>query len=142
MILTGSDISLRSRQRFPYSKARSKSPWNIKIFVIINKSNIEFVNSGGEVYLREYQGAIIKSFSGKVKIGTRIGKTYILNKGEVCGVLPSNILIESDYYLRRKINVKANEIYEDNKINVYYDFLFLPYTTDFAVNDYLDNLRP
>ena len=123
-----------------FSKMMGK--YKNKILVSLNQGNVEFNDSGGEVYLRQDKGAIIKSFSNNVKIGSRFKNIYFINKGEVCGILPSGQLIESDYYLRRKINVKPNNINESQEIIAYYDLLFQPYTSDIGTNDYYNVFRP
>jgi hypothetical protein len=113
-----------------------------RIIININRSNVELSNSGCEIYMRHDKGSIIKCINGMIKIGTKLVKTYFINKDETCGILPTDILIESDYFLRRKINVKANEIYEDQKTNAYFDYIFNNYTKDINTNDYSDQVRP
>jgi hypothetical protein len=113
-----------------------------KIIVGINRSNVEFENSSGEIYMRKDKGSIIKSYSGIIKIGTKLIKTYFISKDEICGILSTDILIESDYFLRRKINIKPNEFYENQKANAYFDAIFDNYTSDEYSNDYSEQVRP
>ena len=113
-----------------------------KVILSVNKSNIEFNNAEGEVYFRIDKGTIINCYSGRIGISSKAYKIYSIGKNEMCGITPYDTIIESDYFLRRKINAKANVISEDKKIESYYDFLFIPYTSDMNLNDYSDNFRP
>jgi len=144
IITTENDITININLISGYIviHAKSLNAKKINIFVNINKSNVEFTNASGEIYLREDKGAIIKAFTGRLKIGSKLAKIYFLRKNEVCGISTGNVLIESDYFLRRNINAKSNTLYEKQLSDAYYDFLFLPYTQDFTVPDYQDNFRP
>ncbi len=122
--------------------ARPIGSMDNRIIVSINRSNVEFSNSGGEIYMRKDKGSIIKSSNGTIKIGTRLVKTYFIGKNETCAILPTDVLIESDYFLRKKINVKANSIYEDQKSHAFLDYIFQDYTKNVDTNDYSDQVRP
>ena len=110
--------------------SKSTGEYKNKIFISLNKGTVEFNDSGGEVYSRQDKGTIIKSFSGKIKIGSKLSKVYFIRKGEVCGISPDGKLVESDYYLRKKINAKPNDVISPQQIIGYYDLFFQPYTSD------------
>ncbi len=128
-----------------YVLAHAKRISNEKNRIIINMQNgtAEFNESSGEVYLREDKGAFIKAYDGKVKILTK-KKTPILNlkKEEICCFLPNGGFLDSDYFLRRNINVKPNNLTETNSITAYYDQLFHYYSNDQKSNDYANQFKP
>ena len=114
-----------------------------RIFIYIENGIIEFNEASGEVYLREDKGTFIKAFEGKVKISNK-KKLPILNlkKDEICCFLPNGAFLDSDYFIRRNINIKPNNLIEPNKITAYYDQLFYYYTNDPNSNDYNDQFKP
>ncbi len=120
-----------------------KSPnLNPKISVLFSQGSVAFQNSGGEVYLRKEQGAIIKSFLGKVTVNPKIKTFYFIVKDEICGITPDGALLEYDYFLKQDINTKPNEITNANQIEAYFEYLSKPYNFETGSNDYRDNLRP
>lgn len=103
----------------------------------------EFNESSGEVYLREDKGAFIKTYDGKVKIYSK-KKIPILNlkKDEICCFLPNGGFLDCDYFIRRNINIKPNNLTDTNSITAYYDQLFHYYTNDPKGNDYSNQFKP
>ena len=134
------DLNLQNGFLVLYSKKNLNL--NSKISVNFSQGNAVFENSGGEVYLRKEQGAIIKSFLGKVTINPKIKTLYFITKDEVCGINPDGMLIEYDYFLRQDIIIKPNEITNKNQIDAYFEYLSKPFNFETGSNDYRDNLRP
>jgi hypothetical protein len=122
--------------------AAKVKPYKNQIKISLINGSTVFENSGGEVYLRNQQGAIIKSFEGTIKVYPKILTYYFITKNEMCGITASGILIENDYFLRRKINTLPNDIKNPGQIEYYYNYIFQPYTEDSWTNDYRDSLNP
>lgn len=127
-----------------YVSVNSKKVKNFSTSILVNltKGNVEFNNSTGEVFYNVEKGAVIKSMKGMVKIGAKLTKVYYITSDEVCGILPDGRLVESDYYLRRAMNAKPNQIIESNDIESYYEQFFQNYTTQRRSNDYGNAFRP
>lgn len=127
-----------------YLSINSKKVKNYSTSILVNlaKGNAEFNNSTGEVFYNVEKGAIVKSIKGLVKLGAKLTKTYYITTDEVCGILPDGKLVESDYYLRREMNAKPNQIIESNDIESYYEQFFQNYTTQRRSNDYGNAFRP
>ncbi|HOV14492.1 MAG TPA: hypothetical protein PK771_09435 [Spirochaetota bacterium] len=113
-----------------------------KISVNFEVGNVVFANSGGEVYLRKEEGAIIKSFLGRVTVNPKIKTFYFLDKDEFCGITPGGILLDYDFFLRKEIITKPNEITNKNQIDTYFEILSKPFNSDVGSNDYRESLRP
>ena len=125
-----------------YIVANAKEKNKIVIMINSGKDHAEFGESNGEVYYRKDNGALIKSFAGMVKIGAKLSKMYFIKKGEVCGITPGGKLLESDYFLRREINIAPNNIIDPKDLEIYYELLSIPYTSEPKTNDYSNVFRP
>lgn len=136
------NLDLNLNSGFLVILSKKQSDLNNKIIVNFMQSSIVFDNSGGEIYLRKEQGAIIKSFMGKVSINPKIKTFYFITKNEVCGITKDGLLLEYDYFLRQAINNKPNEITNENQIETYFEYLSKPYNFDSGTNDYRDSKRP
>ena len=101
-----------------------------------------FEKSGGEVYSRAKQGAIIKSFQGSIRIYPKIKTFYFITKNEMCGITSGGILLENDYFLRRNMNTIPGNIENPGQMEYYFNYIFQPYTEDIGSNDYRDALVP
>jgi hypothetical protein len=121
--------------------AKVKSYKN-RIKINLTGGNALFENSGGEIYLRAKQGAIIKSFQGLIKIYPKIKTYYFITKNEICGITPAGILLESDYFLKRNINTLPNDIENPGQVEYYFNYIFQPYTKNHEGIDYKDALMP
>lgn len=114
-----------------------------KIFVYMENGSVEFNESSGEIYLREDKGSFIKAYGGKVKIYTKNRKhIYNLKKDELCAFLPNGSFLDTDYFLRRDVIIKPNNLIDPQGIIAYYDQLFQYYTNNPKSNDYNNNFRP
>lgn len=113
-----------------------------KISVMTKNGNVEFDDAGGEVYLRKDKGIVVKSFLGKINIGTKFSKIYFINKDEVCGILPGGRLISADYYLRQNINALPNNVNSPQDIQSFYQYISLPYTNELRTNDFHNHYEP
>ena len=91
-----------------------------RILVVFSGGNVQFDNAGGEIYLRQETGAIVKSFIGKVSVRSKIRNSYFVRKHEVCGITPDGHLVESDYFLRRGIATKPLEYTGEGEIIYFY----------------------
>lgn len=130
-------------QGYLLANAKRISNEKNRIFIYIENGIIEFNEASGEVYLREDKGAFVKAYDGKVKISTR-KKQPILNlkQDEICCFLPSGAFLDNDYFIRRSINIKPNNLVEPNSITAYYDQLFYYYTNDQNINNYDSQFKP
>jgi hypothetical protein len=99
-------------------------------------------NAGGEIYARTEQGSIIKSFFGTINIKPKVKNLYFIIKNEICGLTTSGLLIENDYFLRRNINIKPNNLNNQSLIDEYYNFIFANYSKEYESNDYKDSRKP
>jgi hypothetical protein len=122
--------------------ANKTKSYRNRIRINFNNGYSIFEKSGGEVYQRDKQGTIVKSFQGMIKIYPKIKTFYYITKNEICGITPSGILIENDYFLRRNINTIPNDTTNPGLIETYFNFIFLPYTRDKSGSDYKDVLQP
>lgn len=122
--------------------ARPIGEFQNRIFITTKDGNIQFNNSGGEVYLRRGKGIVVKSFKGKISLGTKFSKVYYIKKDEMCGILPGGRLLESDHFVRRNINGIPNSISSPTQIQAYYDLLFQHYSNDYWSNDFRDHYQP
>lgn len=113
-----------------------------KLTVNLGVGNVIFANSGGEVYLRKESGAIIKSIFGKVTVNPKVKTFAFIHKGEICGITAGGLLIEHDYFVRKEIITKPNEILNESQINAYFEIISSPFSLDFGSNDYGNNYRP
>jgi hypothetical protein len=144
VLLNKEENSISIKLNNGYVNILSKPIANIKnkIFVnVVNGSMVEFDKSEGEVYFRSDKGTAISSHSGIIKISTRFTKVYSINKDEECGISVAGQIIESDYYLKRKINAIPSDIKEEQAENGYYDQFFQPYTSDYPGSDYRNHSR-
>ncbi|OHD19810.1 MAG: hypothetical protein A2086_13745 [Spirochaetes bacterium GWD1_27_9] len=116
--------------------AKKANDINNKIIVTFMEGNVQFENSGGEIYLRKEQGAIIKCFLGKIKINPKIKTFYWINKNEMCGITTGGLLVENDIFLRKRSNTLPNDIKNPNEIDYYFNVICQPYTSDIGTNDY------
>ena len=114
-----------------------------KIYIYIENGIAEFNESSGEVYLREDKGAFIKAYENKVKVTTKKKLPLInLKQDEICCFLSNGKFLDSDYFIRRNINIKPNNLAKPNSITAYYDQLFYYYTNDPRSNDYDSQFKP
>jgi hypothetical protein len=127
-----------------YIVVYSKKIPKLKTKIIINfaQGNTVFQESGGEVYLRKEQGAIIKSFLGYIKINPKNKTFYSIGKNEICAITKDGMLIENDYFLRRVINSNPSTVTKNGQLEAYYNFLFQPYTSEIDSNDFKSNNQP
>ncbi|MCG8569948.1 MAG: hypothetical protein MJB14_07385 [Spirochaetes bacterium] len=111
-----------------------------RILITFFGGNILFNNSGGEIYFRQENGAVIKSFQGLVKIRTKIINKYFIRKNEVCAITQEGHLLENDYFIRRNINTNPLEYQNEADLLYYYQQLVNYYSNDVNQNDYGEGL--
>ena len=107
-----------------------------RVLLVFPGGNAQFENSGGELYYRSESGSVIKSFKGKVQIRSQVRNIYNLWKGEVAGVTAAGILVESDYFVRRKISTKPLEYESEGEMAYYFKQLLNYYSLDKNKTDY------
>lgn len=130
------ELNLLNGYLVVYSR-KSKELKN-KILINFLQGNIQFENSGGEIYLRKEVGVVVKSFKGKVSLRTKGGDRYFIRKNEVCGISVKGRLIESDYFLKSAINTIPLEYQGETEVYHYYNQLLNYYTIDKNTTDYGD----
>jgi len=113
-----------------------------KITIQCSCGNVDFEKSAGEVYMRKDKGAIIKAFSGSIKVLSKVLNIFALHKNEMCGITAEGILLESEYFLKRNISTKRGDIDNPQSVDAFYDFVFVPYSEDMGTNDYSKHFHP
>lgn len=112
-----------------------------KILISFDTGNVAFENSSGEIFFRADKGTIVKISSGFAQVKSKILNFYTVGKNEVCGINEHGKLIESDFFLRNKINAASNNM-KEREIELLLNLLSGSYTEEFGRNDYGDYKKP
>lgn len=126
-----------------YVVVLSKREGKVKnnILISFDTGNVAFENSGGEIFFRADKGTVVKISSGFARVKSKILNFYTVGKNEVCGINEHGKLIESDFFLRNKINTASNNM-KEREIELLLNLLSDGYTEEFGRNDYGDYNRP
>jgi hypothetical protein len=112
-----------------------------RILISFDTGNVAFENSSGELFFRVDKGTIIKIGSGFAQVKSKILNFYTIGKNEVCGINEYGKLIESDFFLRNKINTISNNM-KEREIDLLLNLISAGYTEEFGRNDYGDYNKP
>lgn len=124
-----------------YSK-RMREILDKRVNINFKNGFVRFNNTSGELYYREDSGTLLRSLGGRVFFGSRLNKLNFIEKGEVALITPGGKLFDNEYFLKRGINAKPNDLLTDSDIESYYNALALPYTINRKRNDYSDHFYP
>ncbi|HQJ04798.1 MAG TPA: hypothetical protein PLI57_00275, partial [Spirochaetota bacterium] len=75
------------------------------------------------------------------QVKSKILNFYTIGKNEVCGINEYGKLIESDFFLRNKINTISNNM-KEREIDLLLNLISAGYTEEFGRNDYGDYNKP
>jgi len=126
-----------------YVVVLSKREGKVKnnILISFDTGNVAFENSGGEIFFRADKGTVVKISSGFARVKSKILNFYTVGENEVCGINEHGKLIESDFFLRNKINTVSNNM-KEREIELLLNLLSDGYTEEFGRNDYGDYNKP
>lgn len=124
-----------------YSK-KMKDLVDKKVIIQFKNGEAHFINSSGDLYYRTDNGALIRSWRGRVLLFARLNKLSFIDKKEMALITPNGKLFENEYFLKRELNIKPTDVFLETDIEAYYNRLTLPYTIRKNSNDYYDNFYP